>query len=177
MFLFANSKNGVSAKELQRQLGVTYKTAWRMAKQIRKLFEDNKDQLEGIVEVDETYIGRKSEGQKYKRTTTADKAVVMGMVERGGSIKASHIIAPDARILIPQIQTNIDNKARVVTDELTAYKALTRLGYNHEVVNHGYTYVVGDVYTNTIEGFWSQLKRSLHGTYHVVSKKYLQQYC
>lgn len=179
MFLMSNSKNGISAAELQRQLGVSYKTAWRINQQIRTLFKSHKEemsQLEGIVEVDETYIGRKNESRKWERTSVANKAVVMGMIERDGRVVGLHIPAPGVRILVPAIQKHISINAHIMSDELTSYKNLYKLGYKHDYVNHRHTYVNGEVYTNTIEGFWSQLKRSIHGTYHTVSHKHLQGY-
>jgi len=146
IYLFSQSRNGVSAKELERQLGVTYKTAWRIAKHIRALMNENGDPLTGTVEVDETFIGGKDSSENRHK----GKSAVMGMVERQGRIKAVHI---------PNRQTHI-------------------LGYRHSSVKHGKKHYgrKGDIYTNTIEGFWSQLKRSMDGTYHVVSPKYLQSY-
>lgn len=177
IYLFSASKNGVSAKELQRQLGVTYKCAWRIAKQIRSLMGDDDDKLTGEVEVDETYVGGKSINSRHKKRTIGDKAVVFGMVERKGRVRAKHVKSSGARVLLPEIARHIDNATQIYSDEFGSYRRLPKLGYNHESVNHSKNEFSRDgVHTNTIEGFWSQLKRSINGTYHVVSPKYLQYY-
>lgn len=174
IYLFSVSKNGVSAKELERHLGVTYKTAWRMCKQIRLLMKQESTPLEGIVEADETYIGGR---KKNGRRGPSDKQPVFGMVERDGFAKAMHVKSSGSRILIPLIETGFDKDSKIYTDEYGSYKSLTKRGYSHTTVNHSaLEYVRGTVHTNTIEGFWSQLKRSLDGTYHSVSPKYLQLY-
>lgn len=178
IFLFSNSKNGVSAKELERHLGVTYKTAWRMAKQIRLLFADqdiNDVLLKGTVEADETYVGGRRRGKRGRGAE--GKTPVIGIVERDGEVKA--IVTPNtkAATVIPFINDNVEKGSNVMTDEYAAYNRVTMNEFVHEKVNHGSgQYVVGDVHTNTIEGFWSQLKRSINGTYHSVSPKYLQNY-
>ena len=175
IFLFCASKNGVSGKELERQLGVTYKTAWRMAKKIRELFAQDDDNLSGIVEVDETYVGGKRRG---KRGRGADgKSPVVGIVERGGCIKA-YVTEDTKRVTLTKlIVDNVDEESTLMTDEYPSYKRISLHGFKHEKVNHGSKeYVRGSAHTNTVEGFWSQLKRSINGTYHSVSPKYLQQY-
>ena len=174
IYLFSVSKNGVSAKELERHLGVTYKTAWRMCKQIRKLMEDeNKDKLDGDVEVDETYIG----GKRRMSNKFSNKSVVFGAVERNGRVMSVKVKTAGARVLLPIIESEINTTANVHSDEWPSYKTLNRRGYTHTTVNHSkLEYVRGSAHTNTIEGFWSQLKRSIDGTYHAVSPKYLQSY-
>jgi transposase len=173
IYLFSVGKNGVSAKELERHLGVTYKTAWRMCRQIRLLMRQESVMLEGIVEADETYIG----GKHRRSLHNGKKQTVFGMVERDGFAKASHVKSSGSRVLIPLIETGFDKNSKIYTDEWSSYKSLTKRGYSHTTVNHSaLEYVRGTVHTNTIEGFWSQLKRSLDGTYHSVSPKYLQLY-
>lgn len=173
IYQFSVAKNGVSAKELERSLGVTYKTAWRMAKQIRLLMEQDNDVLTGSVEVDETYIG----GKHQRKYGYSKKQAVFGAVERHGQAKAKHVKSSGARVLIPEIQSTISQDSQIYSDEWRSYKALTKNGYSHTTVNHSkLEYVRGVAHTNTIEGFWSQLKRSLDGTYHAVSPKYLQNY-
>lgn len=176
IFLFANSRNGVSAKELERQLGVTYKTAWRMAKQIRRLFDKpRKTKLRKTVEVDETYYGARKPGKRGRGA--AGKTPIIGIVQRNGKIVAKIIKGHKTADIIPIVRQNVRKGSEVMTDELQAYHLLRPLGYKHKRVNHASKqYVQGDVHTNTIEGFWSQLKRSLTGTYHAVSPKYLQSY-
>ena len=176
IYLFSVSKNGVSAMELQRQLGVTYKTAWRMAKQIRQLFEENKDALSGIVELDETYVGGKGGNNKRGRGAE-NKTPVFGMVERKGAIKARVTVDTKRKTVMPIIRKNVAIGTDIMTDEYLPYRSLNKEGYNHQTVTHGVKeYVRGNVHTNTLEGFWSQMKRSINGTYHAVSPKYLQTY-
>jgi len=173
IYLFSVSKNGVSAKEIERQLGVTYKTAWRMAKQIRLLMSDGGSPLDGDVEVDETYIG----GRHPRSMRFSKKQSVFGAVERGGMAKITHVKSTGARVLLPQIMKNISEGSTIYSDEYGSYRKLSYYGYNHTTINHStMEWVRGNAYTNTIEGFWSQLKRSLRGTYHSVSPKYLQLY-
>ena len=176
IFLVSQSKNGVSAKELQRQLGVTYKCAWRIANRIRSLMADDST-LGGIVEVDETYVGGKAKNSTNRKTTKKDKAVLFGAVERGGRINVKHIVKPSSKAFLQEIQIGVKSESTVYSDGYKAYKNLSKRGYKHDSVSHMRNeWVRGDVHTNTIEGFWSQLKRSLSGTYHCVSKKYLQNY-
>lgn len=168
------AKNGVSAKELERHLGVTYKTAWRMCKQIRKLMEDeNNDKLDGDVEIDETYVG----GKRRLANKFSNKSIVFGAVERNGRVLSVKVKSAGARVLLPVIQSGVEVSAHIHSDEWQSYRTLARRGYNHTTVNHSkLEYVRGTAHTNTIEGFWSQLKRSIDGTYHAVSPKYLQSY-
>lgn len=173
IYQFSVHKNGVSAKTIERELGVTYKTAWRMCKQIRLLMRQNSFQLTGDIESDETYIGgRRKMNQKFD-----NKSIVFGMVERGGLAKAKHVRSSGARVLLREISADIEQASHIYTDEYGAYRRLSKLGYSHTTVNHSkLEYVRGTAHTNTIEGFWSQMKRSLDGTYHAVSPKYLQSY-
>lgn len=173
IYLFSVSKNGVSAKEIERHLGVTYKTAWRMCTQIRTLMDQDNDKLDGDVEVDETYIG----GKHPKKYGRSKKQVVFGAVERKGRVSTHHVKSSGARVLLPLIDQKIVSRANIYSDESGSYKSLPKRGYSHTTVNHSQLeYVRGTAYTNTIEGFWSQLKRSIDGTYHAVSPKYLQSY-
>jgi transposase-like protein len=174
IYLFSVAKNGVSAKEVERHLGVTYKCAWRIANHVRKLMNEETGALTGIVETDETYIGGRKRG---KDITFQDKEIVFGMVERKGKVKASHVRSTGARLLLPKLRESIVAGTTIYSDQARVYSTLKRLGYLHESVNHSKgEYGRGVVHTNTIEGFWGQLKRSIDGTYHCVSPKYLQSY-
>lgn len=173
LFLFASSKNGVSAMELQRQLGVTYKCAWRIGKKIREIMIQDKNKLSGVVEVDETYFGgRTKEKIKFK-----NKSAIMGMVERGGRVKAVKIPHRKTHILLKKIKDNVEKGSHIMSDELQAYRKVRWLGFTQQRIKHRKKqYVRGEVHTNTIEGFWSQIKRSVRGTYHWVSPQHLQSY-
>lgn len=186
LYLMTSTRNGVSAKELERQLGVTYKTAWRMGHQIRKLMQAGlgSRMFSGFVEVDETFIGGKEKNKhKDKRTkgsqgvSTKTKSVVVGMVERRGEVRAMKVDHRNSTTTNPLITTSISKDAIVSTDEATIYNGLSSLGYQHGIVKHGLgQYRNGPFCTNTIEGFFSYLKRTLSGTHIQVSPKYLQQY-
>ena len=175
MFLFAQSRNGVAAKELQRQLGVTYKCAWRIGHQIRALMSSGGGFLRGTVEVDETYIGGIKQGKRGRGA--AGKTPVIGAVERQGEVRATVVVNVNADNAIRHIRKNVETTAEVVTDEFNVYNFTSKFGFKHAKINHGSgEYVRGKIHTNTIEGFWSQVKRSIDGTHHGVSRKYLQNY-
>src|SRR3989344_4777494 len=173
IFLFSSSKNGVAAKELQRQLGVTYKCAWRIGFEIRSLMKQGRGLLDGTVEVDETYIG----GRRRMSVKMSNKTALFGMVERKGRVRAHTLTARETHLILNSIRKNIKPTAHLMTDQFGVYKKAQRLGYMRQAVKHALKeYVRGDVHTNTIEGFWSQLKRSISGTDHSVSRKHLQSY-
>ena len=181
MYLFTTSRHGVPAKELQRQLSVTYKTAWRMGHEIRKYMGDvdGNPTLSGHVEVDETYIGGRVKGGKKKGITGrgANKTIVMGILERDGELFTK--VVPDAsrKSLIPPILENVPEGTRISSDEWPPYKVLGGLGYDHRKVEHGAKqYASGDTHVNTLESFWSILKRAIKGTHVHVSPKHLPKY-
>jgi transposase-like protein len=185
MYLMGSTRCGISAKQIQRETGVTYKTAWRMFHQIRKLMHEE-IQLGGEgtpgVELDEMYHGgrRKNEGGRLLRGDLAKKTVVTGIVERKGRILAR--LSPDQTMsaISDMVQEYVLPKSTVFTDENASYGAISKLenrDYQHRRVNHSQKiYVAGDVHTNTIEGFWSLVKRGIGGVYHSVSAKHLQSY-
>lgn len=175
MFLMGASKNGVSAAELSRQLGVTGKCAWRMAKTLRGLMKEDVPAFTGIVEADETYMGARKAGKRTRGRGTK-KTPVFGVVERGGKLVARVTADVKASTVMPIIASQVEAGARLMTDEYQIYdKAGER--YAHETVQHGvHEYVRGDVHTNTIEGAWSHVKRGISGTHHSVSSKHLQSY-
>jgi len=170
----SQSRNGVSAKELERQVGVTYKTAWRMQKQIRLLMLDDGALLKGEVEADETWIGGKRKRKNYKD----NKTIVFGAVERKGKVSTRIIRDTTEQSLLESVRDNVAKGSQLMTDEYRAYKNIAHIeGYKHTTVRHSKNqWRKGNTHTNTIEGFWSQLKRSIDGTYHVVSAKYLPLY-
>jgi len=184
MYLMGSTRCGISAKQIQRETGVTYKTAWRMFKQIRSLLSEPDMQLEGSkIEMDEMYYGGKRKGQ-FGRPMRGDrkKSPVIGIVERStekrvGRVKA--MITPDvtAERVLGIVHEHILPKSTVFTDEYRIYDRLGGRVKDHQRVNHtAKVYVMGDVHTNTIEGFWSLVKRGIGGVYHSVSQKYLQTY-
>lgn len=177
IYLFTTTRSGVSAKELQRQLGVTYKAAWRMGHEIRKHMArvDGDDPLSGTVEVDETMIGGKRKGKRGRGA--AGKTVLFGMIEKDGDVMTK--VVPDVRrkTLQPIIEANVEKGSEIHSDEWRAYTDLASKGYEHETVNHAQgEYVNGDTYVNTIEGYWSRLKSSIKGTHTHVSPKHLSSY-
>jgi len=178
MFLMVKTKSGISAKQLERELGVSYKTAHRMFKMIRLLMEEEPTILRGNVEVDETFVGGKGKNRATKaHFNEIPKEVVWGAIERDGNVVAKHIPNTGKWTLLEQVQKHIDKNATIMTDNYMGYTQLTKYGYNHFAVNHGASeYVRGEVHTNTIEGVWSQLKRGITGVYRHVSKEYLQDY-
>ncbi len=170
IYKFSNSRNGVSAKELERDLGVTYKTAWRIAKKIRSLMS-SEGKLSGIVEVDEGFIRT---GNSRAKTGLSKTTV---LVERGGKAKAYNT-SSDGSNSIPIIKKEVEAGSHIMTDGATVYTPVWKLGeYKHESINHSKKeYARGNVHTNSVEGFIGQIKRSIDGTYHRVSDKYLQEY-
>ena len=183
MYLMASTRCGISAKQLEREIGVTYPTAWRMFKQIRSLLDQDDDgPLSGTVEVDETFIRGKPrlgdvKNKQEGRMWAERKAKVLGAVERGGNVSAKVIPNRTAETVMPILKAKVLPATTVYTDEWKTYRALGREGYVHERINHSEkVYVSGDVHTNTIEGFWALLKGGLSGVYHSVSTRHLQSY-
>ena len=178
MHLFTTTRHGVSAKELQRQLDVTYKTAWRMAHEIRKFMAevDGETPLGGTVEADETYVGGKRSGGKGGRGAPG-KTIVFGMLERGGDVMVQVVPNVSKRVLYPIITENVEPGSTVHTDEFGTYRQLDREGYKHKAVSHKLgEYVNGDCHVNGLEGFWARLKLAIRGTHVHVSRKHLPKY-
>jgi transposase len=175
IFLISATRCGISAKQLQRELGVTYKTAWRMFHQIRTLMQSTPHTMSGEVEVDECYIGGPKPGKRGRGA--AGKTPVFGLVQRQGDVDAMAMPDLRASTLYPVIKERILSESIVYTDEYNIYDRLESHGYSHKRVHHSAKiWVLGDAHTNTIEGFWSLLKRGINGVYHAVSQKYLQNY-
>ncbi len=178
IWLMCNSKKGISAKQLERTLGVTYKCAWRIGMQIRKAMRPGygfEDKLCGIVEADDAYIGGKKSGGKRGRGAPG-KEIVVGFKERGGNVAAQVVQNLKAETLAPLLDTFVSVGAELlVTDELKSY-AKAAGSRKHETVCHSETFVNGNVHTMGMENFWSLFKRAIIGVYHRVSAKYLQAY-
>lgn len=177
IYKFTTSRHGVSAKELQRELGVTYKTAWRIGHEIRKHMEqvDGEVQLFGEVEIDETYIGGKRPGVRGRGA--GNKTIVFGMLQRKGQIMTK--VVPDCsnKTLHPIIEENIKKGSTTHTDEFPTYRLLKKKGYKHKVVHHGEKeYVLNGSHVNGLENFWKYLKGSIRSTHIHVSKKHLHKY-
>lgn len=177
IFLFSTTRSGVSAKELQRALGVTYKAAWRMGHEIRKHmgFVDGDDPLSGEIEIDETLVGGHRSGKRGRGA--AGKTVVLGMLQRGGDVMLQ--VVPNVRrvTLQPIIVKNIEAGSCIHTDELLSYRGLDAKGFTHKTVNHGKgEYAKDGSHVNSMESFWSRLKSSINGTHIHVSGKHLDKY-
>jgi transposase-like protein/DNA-directed RNA polymerase subunit RPC12/RpoP len=179
MYWMTSTRHGVAAKELERQLGVTYKTAWRMAHELRKLMANADDHgpMSGHVEVDETYIGGRVRGEAGSDLKFANKTVVFGMLQRDGIVRAGPVPNKFGSTLQPIIMRNVQRGSIVSSDTHGAYKDLSKAGYRHDTVNHGAgQYRKGIHHTNAIEGYWAQLKRGIQGCHIHVSRKHLWKY-
>jgi transposase-like protein len=182
MYLMTSTRCGISAKQLERELGVTYKTAWRMAHLIRhKLMTQNAGPFENGegIEVDETYIGGRRRNGRRGRPARGEKGPVpvLGLVQRKGRVAAMTVEHVNHAYIYPHIMERVLPASTVYTDELPLYRSLGSDGYDHRRIMHSErVYVSGDVHTNTIEGFWSLVKRGIGGVYHAVSAKHLQGY-
>jgi len=175
IYSMSSTRGGISAKQIERETGVTYKTAWRMFHQIRKLLNENTPRFNGEVEVDETYMGGARRGKRGRGAK--GKTPVIGINQRHGHIIASVVPNVKRSTVSPIITDNVSLDATIYTDEFHTYDHLTTIGFKHSRVNHGAKqYVAGSAHTNNIEGFWSILKRGISGVYHAVSPKYLQRY-
>jgi transposase len=176
--LMTSTRVGISAKQIQRETGVTYKTAWRMMKQIRQLMAD-KAQLSGAVEMDEAEFGG-SDSNKHKHLRGGAKTLALGIVERHGTGRVRPVVIANAQeeTIFPVIRENLREKAMIYTDGAKVYENLRWLlqGHKHKAVNHSEGYVDGYAHTNTIDGFWSLVKRGIQGVYYQVGPAYLQSY-
>lgn len=181
MFLFTTTRNGVAAKRVEREIGVTYKTAWRMCHEVRKYMAalDSDDPLGGpgsVVEVDETAIGGTAKGSRGRYV--GNKPMVLGMLEKDGELVTR--VVPNVKMhnLVPVVHEHILPGTHIHTDALPSYQHLGKQGYRHSIVRHQWKEYVGSEgqTVNRIEGFWSILKRGINGTYIHVSEKHLAKY-
>jgi transposase-like protein len=187
LWMLVSCKNGISSYELSRGLGVSQKAAWFMLQRLRLALQDdffgsklgsgpNRE-----VEVDETFIGGKARNMHKSRKAKLtgriddDKAVVVGFIERGGRVRTQIVTKRRKQNMQPLVREQIDAGATVYTDALKSYTGLGS-DYDHQVIDHAVEYVNGRVHTNTLENFWSLLKRGLHGTYVSVEPFHLFRY-
>ncbi len=177
MYLMIESKKGISANQVKRTLGVSYKTAWYLCHRIRSAMSDGTPNLlKGIVEVDDTLVGgtTKGTGHGFK----GNKSIVVGATERGGDTRLEVIDGVDRKSLHDFIKSHTAPETEAIyTDNFPAYNGIADENTRHETVNHSADeWVRGDVHTNSVEGVWSLLKRSIMGSYHKVSTKHLDAY-
>jgi len=184
IWLVTSHKKGISSLQLSRDINVTQKTAWFMLQRIRACFGiENDNELDNTVEADETYVGGKNKNRhnikkipNSQGRSAKDKTPIVGIVERSGKLNANVVENVQSKTLTTEIIRNVKHTASLYTDEWLGYKGVSRI-YDHAVVKHNQgEYVNGRVHTNTIEGFWSLLKRGIVGIYHFTSKKHLQRY-
>lgn len=194
IFLMCASKKGISAHQLHRTLDITYKSAWFMAHRVREAMRDKGVVVpfSGTVEADETYIGGKPRGHRVWKERIQDeiqmglrpkprhprmeKAVVFGILERGGEARTITVPEVNIKTMMPILKSNLDlTNARLITDGNKAYKRI-KYHVKHDVIDHEVTYVSGDIHIQGIENYWSLLKRGLYGIFHHVNRKYLPQY-
>ncbi|MBN8935902.1 MAG: IS1595 family transposase [Rhizobiales bacterium] len=181
VYLMSASKKGISAHQLHRTLEITYKSAWFLAHRIREAMRDGTlapmGGQGGVVEIDETFIGRLDGMPKGKQGGWAHKNVVLTLVERGGSARSFHIGSTSMAEILPIVHTNVRRESAVMTDEASWYRSLGARYVSHDAVNHkAYEWARGGVTTNTIEGYFSIFKRGMKGVYQHCKEKHLHRY-
>ncbi len=183
IYIFSNHKKGISSHQLARDLSVTQKTAWFMLGRIREAMrtKTNMQKLYGVIEADETYVGgkpRKGDKKERKRGRGTEKTPVFGMIEREGKVCAMPVKKVNAKTLKGKIKENVEKGSIILTDEWKAYKGIDKNDeYEHYSVNHGQgEFDNNGINVNSMENFWSQMKRGIFGIYHHASKKHLSRY-
>ena len=174
-YLICEGKKGVSANQIKRTLGISYKTAWYLCHRIREAMKsDASEKLKGIIEADETFVGGKYD--RRRKRGTYEKPCVVGVIQRGGEVRAEKAPSRGARALAAYIRESVEPGSQLMTDEYAGYDAVGK-DYDHTKVAHSkLQFVEGLTHTNSIENFWSLLKRGLVGPFHKVSEKHLDRY-
>jgi transposase-like protein len=179
IYILTAHRKGISSCQLARDIEVTQKTAWHMLHRIRYAIRTKSFDrpLEGIVEIDETYVGGQSHGQG-RGYSQPNKTPVFGMLERNGEVRAKPVLRTNAKTLMPIIRDNISRDATIMSDEYASYRKLKEEFKDHQTVEHYRKQYVrnGNIHTNNIENFWSLMKRGINGVYHWTSKKHLHRY-
>jgi transposase-like protein len=177
--MICEAKKGMSAMQLQRHLGVNYRTAWHMAHRIREAMQDGGDLLTGVVETDTTWMSPRKPRKGRPQPKNPNRSAVLGMIERGGKLRLIPVADEKFVILAPVMRDNIDKDALLQTDKAVVFE---KVGHyldfrGHRMINHIVSYGEGQNHTNTIENAFSLLKRGVYGTFHKVSVKHLGRYC
>lgn len=182
IWMMSSNKAGISACQLERELGVTYKTAWRMLHQIRSMMTGPEELLSGEVEIDETFIHpntfkRSSARKRYGFDARRTGETIFGMVQRGGPAKVWHIDGASATTILPIIREHVKYGTLIHSDGFIPYRRLPKMGYEHRWTDHGKgQYYTEESYTQNVENLWSHLKRGIKGVYRHIGKKYVQAY-
>lgn len=174
-YLICESKKGISANQIKRVLGISYKTAWYLCHRIREAMKsDTSQKLKGIVEADETFIGGAYDRRRKRNRN--EKPCVVGVIQRGGPVRAQRIISRGARAIAAYVKESVEQGSRLMTDEYAGYQKVGK-AYDHQTVRHSkLEYAAGMVHTNSIENFWSLFKRGMVGSFHKISEKHLDRY-
>lgn len=185
IYLCTTMKRGIASAQLARDIGITQKAAWFVLQRLRLVFENQETKLfNDIVEVDETYIGGKNKNRHFDKKVKhsqgrshIDKTPVFGILQRNGNVTSMKVEDTKAATIKPIIARYIKPGSTIMSDEWWSYRGLNR-AYNHKIVVHGKgQYVKDGCYTNTLEGYWALVKRSIMGSYYSISRKHLNRYC
>jgi transposase-like protein len=183
IYLLTTSRKGISSVQLAKQVGVTQKTGWFIDHRIREAMRQNKGQLFGTIEIDETYVGGLEKNKHVSKRTRSTqgrspkvKTPIVGMIQRGGEVRAKVVERVTMQTVENQVKENVKTGSQLYTDDFLSYARLGKM-FPHKAVSHANgEFVNGDAHSNTIESFWSLFKRGYHGIYHHMSRKHMQRY-